>query len=74
LTGARDDLVDPGNSSRLAARLQQNGVPARVVSYPDLGHRTLIGALSLPLRGLAPVLDDVAGFVNQRFAALAATS
>ena len=74
LTGAQDDLVDPGNSARLASRLQRNGVPARVVTYPNLGHRTLIGALSAPLRGLAPVLDDVAGFVNQRFAARAATA
>jgi acetyl esterase/lipase len=74
LTGERDDLVDPGNSSRLAARLQQNGVPAQVVTYPNLGHRTLIGALSLPLRGVAPVLDDIAVFVNQQFAAHVATS
>lgn len=74
LTGAQDDLVDPGNSSRLATSLQRHGVPARVVTYPNLGHRTLIGALSAPLRGLGPVLDDVAGFVNQRLAAHAATS
>jgi acetyl esterase/lipase len=66
LTGERDDLVDPGNSSRLAARLQHHGVPARVVTYPNLGHRTLIGALAAPLRGLGPVIDDVAGFVNER--------
>ena len=39
-------------------------VPARVVVYPILGHRTLIGALAAPLRVLGPVLDDVAGFVN----------
>jgi acetyl esterase/lipase len=74
LTGARDDVVDPGNSSRLAARLQGHGVPARVVTYPNLGHRTLIGALAAPLRGLGPVLDDVAGFVVQRFATRVATS
>lgn len=69
LTGAQDDLVDPGNSTRLAARLQRHGVQARVVTYPNLGHRTLIGALSTPLRGLAPVLDDVVAFANSRFAA-----
>jgi acetyl esterase/lipase len=69
LTGERDDLVDPGNSTRLAARLQQHGVPARVIAYPGLGHRTLVGALAAPLRALGPVLDDVAGFVNQQSAA-----
>jgi acetyl esterase/lipase len=68
LTGVQDDVVDPGNSARLAARLQQHGVPVRVIQYPALGHRTLIGALAAPLRGLGPVLDDVAGFVNQRAA------
>jgi acetyl esterase/lipase len=69
LTGTRDDVVDPGNSLRLAARLQHHGVPARVVTYPNLGHRTLIGAMAAPLRGLGPVLDDVAGFVKQRSSA-----
>lgn len=66
LTGQQDTLVDPGNSARLATRLQQLGVPARVIQYPTLGHRTLIGALALPLRGLGPVLDDVAEFIRQR--------
>ena len=64
VTGARDDVVDPGNSTRLGLRMRQHGVPARVIVYPALGHRTLIGALATPLRGLVPVLDDVAGFVN----------
>lgn len=72
VTGALDNLVDPGNSSRLALRLRQHGVQARVIVYPALGHRTLIGALAAPLRGLpgfGPVLDDVAGFVNALSAA-----
>ena len=68
LTGERDDLVDPGNSARLAARLQQHNVPARVIAYPSLGHRTLLGALAPSLHALGPVLDDVAGFINQRAA------
>ncbi len=68
LTGESDDLVDPGNSTRLAARLYQHGVPARVIAYPGLGHRTLVGALAAPLRTLGSVLDDVAGFVSRRAA------
>ena len=68
LTGERDDLVDPGNSARLAARLQQHSVPARVIAYPGLGHRTLIGALAPSLHALGAVLDDVAGFISQRTA------
>jgi acetyl esterase/lipase len=68
LTGKQDDVVDPGNSERLAARLRQHGVPARVIVYPAVGHRTLIGALAAPLHVLAPVLDDVSAFVNERSA------
>ena len=64
VTGKQDDLVDPGNVTRLAARMRENGVPVREIVYPDLGHRALVGALAAPLRNLGPVLDDVAGFVN----------
>jgi len=64
VTGTADDVVDPGNSTRLAAQLHAQGACARTIAYPGLGHRTLVGALAAPLRGLAPVLDDVAGFVN----------
>jgi acetyl esterase/lipase len=63
-TGAADDVVDPGNSRRLAARLRANGVAVREIVYPKLGHRTLVGALAAPLRGLAPVLADVVAFVD----------
>ena len=69
VTGLRDDVVDPGNSTRLAARLRAYGAQVRTVTYPDLGHRTLIGALAAPLRALGPVLEDVSGFVNQLSAA-----
>ena len=72
LTGAQDDVVDPGNSSRLAACLRSYNVPARLVIYPNLGHRTLIGALAAPLRGLAPVLDDVASYINNFSASISA--
>ena len=65
VTGAKDDVVNPGNSRRLAARLREQGARAREIVYPDLGHRTLLGALASPLRRLGPVLDDVAGFVNE---------
>jgi acetyl esterase/lipase len=66
LTGERDNLVDPANSTRLAARLQLHRVPVHLIAYPSLGHRTLIGALAPSLRALGPVLEDIAGFVNQR--------
>jgi acetyl esterase/lipase len=64
LTAQRDTIVSPGNSARLAARLREAGRPVREVTYPQLDHRTLVGALAMPLRDLAPVLDEVASFVS----------
>jgi acetyl esterase/lipase len=65
VTGARDDTVDPGNSSRLAARLRSAGDNATVVDYAWVGHLGIIGAFALPLRFLAPVLRDVDAFITQ---------
>jgi acetyl esterase/lipase len=64
VTGSADDIVDPGNSRRLAARLREQGAPVREIEYANIGHRTLIGALALPLQRLAPVLDDIAAFIE----------
>ena len=47
-----------------AAALRAQGNQASVVRYDGLGHATLIGAMSRPLRWLAPVLDDVTAFIN----------
>lgn len=63
ITGTNDDVVDPGNSSRLGARLRKSGVAAREVFYPGIGHSRLVGALASPLRRTAPVLEEVARFV-----------
>jgi acetyl esterase/lipase len=62
--GKTDALVDPErNTATLAARLSAAGVPVSLHRYEHVNHVTLIGAFGLPLRWLAPVLDDVAGFV-----------
>lgn len=67
LGAARDDqLVDPRrNTLGLARRLQALQVPVTVQVYDRVGHATLIGAFGRPLRGLAPVLDDVVAFVER---------
>ena len=60
-----DSLVNPQrNTVALAARLQAAGTPTTVKLYERVNHLTLIGVFALPLRWLAPVLDDVAAFVN----------
>lgn len=63
-TGGDDDVVDPGNSARLAAQLRSNGAKVTEVIYPHLAHRTIIGALSAPLRPFSPVLEDVVKFIR----------
>ena len=65
LTGAGDDTVQPDNTARLAARLRAVGSQAADVSYPRIGHITIIGAFSSALRFLAPVVDDTAAFIDQ---------
>jgi acetyl esterase/lipase len=63
LTGATDRVVDPGNASRLAARLQSSGSHATVVTYPHAGHFTIMAAFASPLRFLAPALRDTEAFL-----------
>ena len=63
ITGTSDDTVDPGNATRLAARLTASGNDVTVKRYRGIGHLTLIGALGTPLRILAPVADDIDSFI-----------
>jgi acetyl esterase/lipase len=61
-----DSFVKPKNTKALAERIVQKGGPEPIVKfYPHVNHLTLIGAFSLPLRWLAPVLYDVSVFINK---------
>jgi len=64
LTAAEDSVVNPGNSARLASALRAAGGSAREIAYPGLDHTRLVGALAAPLRGFAPVLDDIVAFLT----------
>lgn len=68
LVAEGDRLVSPGNSERLAARLQALGTPATVLRYDRLSHVTLVGALAEPLRRVSDrfggVIDPVVRFVQ----------
>ncbi len=62
---ATDELVNPQrNSVQLAQKLRQAGVPVDLHLYPRVNHLSLVAAMAWPLRGLAPVLDDVVGFIE----------
>jgi acetyl esterase/lipase len=64
LHGEDDRTVLPRNSQHLAAALEAAGGRAQLRLYPDLDHVALVAALAAPLRWLAPVLDDVTGFLR----------
>jgi acetyl esterase/lipase len=64
LAARPDTLVNPvRNSEAMARKLQAAGVPAVLEVYEGVSHVTLVAALARPLRGLAPVLDRIQGFV-----------
>ncbi|CAN5753221.1 alpha/beta hydrolase [soil metagenome] len=60
-----DELVDPTRSTRsLAAKLEAAGAPVTLKIYERPSHAVLIGAFALPLRWIAPVLNDVTDFIG----------
>ncbi|MBZ8133316.1 alpha/beta hydrolase [Afifella sp. IM 167] len=63
--GTGDRTVDPGNSSRLAARIRSEGGQVRLITYPGKGHAALVGSLLVPLRQGTPVLADILAFLEE---------
>jgi len=63
ITGSDDKIVEPGNASRLAARLRGAGNAATVRIYRRVGHFLIIAAVAPVLRLLVPVLRDVDAFI-----------
>lgn len=64
IAASEDDLVNPTrNTGGLASKLREAGVPAQDLYYSRPNHITLVATLSRPLRHLAPVLDQVVGFI-----------
>jgi len=60
-----DHTVNPQRNTRqLADKLRSAGAAVTLKIYDRPSHVTLIGAFARPLRGLAPVLDDVVAFVR----------
>ena len=65
IAASKDDLVNPTrNTGGLAHKLRAAGMPVQDFYYSRPNHITLVATLSRPLRGLAPVLDQVVGFIK----------
>jgi acetyl esterase/lipase len=62
--GTADDVVRPGNSERLAAKLRSFGSPVTVKSYPGVGHIGIILSLAPGLRGLTTLRQDMLDFIR----------
>lgn len=61
--GEADDFVQKKNAVNLAAAVSMAGGKVETRYYGALDHRTILGALSIPLRGRHSVLHDIARFV-----------
>ncbi|HSW08951.1 alpha/beta hydrolase [Aquabacterium sp.] len=65
IVGAKDQRIDPVRNTRgLAIALREAGTAVRLREYDGLSHETAVAALAWPLQRLAPVLDEVADFVQ----------
>lgn len=66
ITGDDDDIVDPGNTARMAARVRGLGGKAEVIRYPGEGHRSVLAALAAPLRDRYRVWSDIAAYIARQ--------
>jgi len=63
-TGLRDDVVDPGNTSRFAQRLRSVGSEVAVREYETAGHIDIIVSLARGFRGRTSLRADIISFVE----------
>lgn len=68
IAGDADETVRPANTLRLAARIAERGGEVETRLYEGVGHIRLVAVFASPLRGLAPVLDDVDAFFKRQAA------
>ncbi len=65
IASSKDSLVDPArNTGALAEKLRGAGVRVSEIYTDHTSHTSLVGSLARPLRGLAPTLDLIDGFIK----------
>lgn len=74
MQGTTDKIVWPRNARSLGATLEKAGESAQVTLYPNIGHFAILLAMSRPLRGKAPVLEDTLAFIREHAGAQAAAA
>jgi len=62
--GLDDDIVKPGNSRRLAKRVQKAGGNAETKMYSDIDHIDILLSLSSTFRFYSPALEDSVTFMS----------
>jgi acetyl esterase/lipase len=62
--GNTDDIVDPRNSYRVAAKLKALHSPVIVHTYDDTGHIGIILSMAQGFRSRTPLLNDITRFVR----------
>jgi len=65
LWGDGDTTVGPRNLGSLESAVRAAGGAVESKIYPDVNHVDIMLALSRPLRGRAPTLEDIAAFASQ---------
>lgn len=64
LQGAADHDVDPSNALALNQAMQAQHGDVTLKLYPGVGHEAVLFALSRPMHGDAPTLNDVLAFIQ----------
>jgi len=64
LAGDQDTDVLPRNTINLTKCLRTLGDPVKEIIYPGVAHIGIILALADGFRGKAPVLNDIADFID----------
>jgi acetyl esterase/lipase len=64
VTSSRDTQVRPYNAYHLFARVKAAGGHAKLVEHDGLSHENVVMALSVPFRGMAPVLRESVTFID----------
>lgn len=64
VAGTDDTTVDPGNTKRMAAKLQAKGSEVETKFYPGVGHIGIILSLAPGFRSKTTLEDDVVRFVD----------